>query len=89
VLRTIGELHLADGSLSRAQEFLTQARDQFDALDLPLFRARAERDLAAVHERAGDPDAAGRFRDAALATFAALGSREHLELTNPVAAPTD
>jgi len=88
MLRTLGELHLAGGDARRAEEYLTRARERFDTLDFPLFRARAERDLAVALERTGRPAAAHAVRTAALTTFAALGSREYAELSAPTAAAT-
>jgi tetratricopeptide (TPR) repeat protein len=89
ILRTLGELWLATGDLARAIDELTEARDRFHRLDFPLFRARAERDLAEAYRRRGDLDAARRMRSAALATFAAYGSREHAEMAAAAAGAAD
>ncbi|WP_370943331.1 BTAD domain-containing putative transcriptional regulator [Amycolatopsis sp. cg5] len=72
--RTAGELALARGELDRASELLTIALGQWTELDLPLWRARTLRDLAAAVED-------GRTRWAeALTLFASTGARELAEL---------
>ncbi|MEU8778679.1 BTAD domain-containing putative transcriptional regulator [Streptomyces sp. NPDC048606] len=81
VLRTLGELSLAEGRLDEAARELEAAVRIWQRLGLPLFCARAHRDLAAVHEAAGDPRTAAELRADALRVFAAFGAREHGELS--------
>ncbi|MCB5169084.1 tetratricopeptide repeat protein [Streptomyces bambusae] len=81
VLRTLGELSLTEGRLDDADCRLGAAVDIWEALGLPLFCARARRDLAAVREAAGDAPGATALRAAARQVFAAYGSREHRELS--------
>lgn len=48
VLRTLGELELAEGRLVEARRFLDRALEWWDALALPVWRARTLRDLSLV-----------------------------------------
>ncbi|WP_262379637.1 AfsR/SARP family transcriptional regulator [Nonomuraea sp. PA05] len=79
--RTVGELHLARGRYARAEEHLRRSVAMWEALGLPLFRARTMRDLATVREAVGDGPAASAMREAALAVFAHCGTREYGELS--------
>lgn len=81
MLRTRGELHLAAGRLAEAEADLTTAIHQWQALDVTLMPARAERDLATLLERRGDHPAAQVVRQRAMQTFKACGAREYSELT--------
>ncbi|WP_371619446.1 BTAD domain-containing putative transcriptional regulator [Streptomyces sp. NBC_00454] len=81
VLRTIGELALAEGDFTAAERHLTAAVRIWEGLDLPLFCARAGRDLADVHEATGDHEAAARRREQVLLVFAEFGAREYAELS--------
>jgi tetratricopeptide (TPR) repeat protein len=81
MLRTLGELHLALNELDTAVEYLDEAIAAWERLDLGLFRARTQRDLAVAYERRGDTAAAHAVRSAAVATFREFGSRECNELT--------
>ncbi|MCX4627097.1 BTAD domain-containing putative transcriptional regulator [Streptomyces sp. NBC_01443] len=80
VLRTIGELHLAEGRPAEAEAHLLGAIAAWDGLGVPLFRARAQRDLAAVYETVGDGARAAALRATALAVFRELDAREQYEL---------
>ncbi|MBT2231996.1 AfsR/SARP family transcriptional regulator [Nonomuraea sp. NEAU-A123] len=80
VERTVGELHLARGRYALAEEHLCRAAEAWDRLDLPLFRARTLRDLAAVREATGDGPSAASLRAEAVAVFAKFGTREYGEL---------
>lgn len=81
VLRTLGELALAEGRLGVAEERLTDSLGRWEVMALPVFRARTLRDLAELHARRGDDAAAGAAREDAMATFRALGCREYAEMT--------
>ncbi|GIH96701.1 BTAD domain-containing putative transcriptional regulator [Planobispora siamensis] len=81
VQRTIGELHLAHGRYDLARDHLGRSLAVWDGLDLPLFRARTMRDLAAVHEATGDGAGAASLRAEAVGVFSAFGTREYGELT--------
>ncbi|GAA1383986.1 AfsR/SARP family transcriptional regulator [Catellatospora chokoriensis] len=81
-LRTLGDLHLQAGRLDLAESLLRQSIEHWDALGLPLMRARSQRDLATLHDARGDAAAAGRLRDAARQVFAEYGTREYSELQN-------
>ncbi|MEU4224852.1 BTAD domain-containing putative transcriptional regulator [Nonomuraea sp. NPDC026600] len=80
VERTVGELHLARGRYALAEEHLCRAAEAWDRLDLPLFRARTLRDLAAVRAATGDGPSAASLRAEAAAVFAKFGTREYGEL---------
>ncbi|WP_394613204.1 BTAD domain-containing putative transcriptional regulator [Lentzea sp. JNUCC 0626] len=71
MLRTLGELELAEGRLDEAREHLEQSLRWWDALALPLFRARTLRDLAMLGDRAAWTEA--------LAIFQRFGAREARE----------
>ncbi|MBT2408440.1 MULTISPECIES: BTAD domain-containing putative transcriptional regulator [unclassified Streptomyces] len=86
VLRTLGELALAEGDFIAAERHLMAAFRIWEGLDLPLFCARARRDLADVHEATGDHAAAARCREQALLVFAEFGAREYAELSARTAA---
>jgi DNA-binding SARP family transcriptional activator/tetratricopeptide (TPR) repeat protein len=79
-LRTIGELHLAAGEPDLAVDRLRAAVDAWDRLDLPLFRARTERDLATAYDRRGEAALARSVRVRAARTFGEFGAREAAEL---------
>ncbi|MBG0828702.1 winged helix-turn-helix domain-containing protein [Planomonospora sp. ID67723] len=81
IQRTIGELHLACGRYGPALTWLHRSVELWEALELPLFRARTVRDLAAVHEAAGEARTARTLRSEALAVFAEFGVREYGELS--------
>ncbi|MFJ7206965.1 AfsR/SARP family transcriptional regulator [Streptomyces sp. NPDC098789] len=87
VLRTTGELALLEGDFAAAEEHLVAAMRIWEGLDLPLFRARAQRDLADVHEATGHHAAAARTRAQALLVFAEFGAREYAELSHRSAPP--
>src|SRR5262249_22558956 len=86
MLRTIGELHLAQGQLQLAGDYLIRSREMWQELDLPLFRARTERDLAEVQRLLGDSAAATTPAEAT-GTFRRLGAREYFELQSTQTAP--
>jgi tetratricopeptide (TPR) repeat protein len=80
VLRTIGELHLAEGDLDGAVRRFDASIAGWEELRLPLFAARTRRDLADAYERQGEHGAARTVRGLAMRTFQAFGSREYREL---------
>ncbi|MER5200793.1 AfsR/SARP family transcriptional regulator [Streptomyces sp. NPDC002755] len=79
VLRTLGEWHLAAGEPGRAREPLERALAGWEALRLPLWRARTAWDLAEVWAADGDGARARAARSEAAAVFAELGCREAQE----------
>ncbi|QFR03055.1 tetratricopeptide repeat protein [Streptomyces phaeolivaceus] len=92
LLRTLGELHLAQGRVDHASACLRQALDLWTRLRHPLFRARTLRDLSRLHELLGDRPGARALRQEALLTFRRYGTREYAELraveeTDPSAVP--
>ncbi|WP_306463221.1 ATP-binding protein [Solihabitans fulvus] len=82
VLRTIAELHLAEGRPAEAEVFLQRALAVWEPLDALLFRARGLRDLASVHTALGDRPRAAVALAEALSIFASQGAREYRELTS-------
>ncbi|GKQ35076.1 tetratricopeptide repeat protein, partial [Streptomyces sp. A012304] len=80
VLRTLGEWWLAAGEWDAAADHLRQALALWTTLDLPLWRARTLRDLAAAATGTGDERTAHTLRDEALEIFRTLGGREAGEL---------
>ncbi|GIH27495.1 SARP family transcriptional regulator [Acrocarpospora phusangensis] len=78
-LRTLGELHLAEGRLPQAATCFDQSIHLWDELDLPLFRARTLRDVARLQSLQSDPTAQSTLTTA-LEIFQKYGSREHTEL---------
>ncbi|WP_367131472.1 BTAD domain-containing putative transcriptional regulator [Saccharothrix sp. HUAS TT1] len=83
VLRTLGELELAAPRPEVARRYLDRALHWWQALSLPVWRARTLRDLAAALTALDDPDAAGAARREAEAIFRAHGCREAGEPTRP------
>ncbi|MFE2547454.1 BTAD domain-containing putative transcriptional regulator [Streptomyces sp. NPDC059355] len=79
VLRTVGEFHLAAGRPEQAAGPLLHALRVWEPLGVPLFRARAMRDLAEVREAEGACAEAAALRAAALAVFTELEAREQAE----------
>ncbi|GGS11726.1 SARP family transcriptional regulator [Streptomyces humidus] len=79
VLRTLGERHLAAGEPDSAREPLERALSGWEALRLPLWRARTAWDLAQVWTADGDEVRARAARAAALAVFRELDCREARE----------
>ncbi|HVK26676.1 MAG TPA: BTAD domain-containing putative transcriptional regulator [Actinokineospora sp.] len=82
VLRTMGELELAAGRPAEAETLLWEAIAVWDSVDLPVFRARAMRDLAAAHAATARPESAIGLRQEALRIFAEHGTREWAELSD-------
>ncbi|MFC8362715.1 BTAD domain-containing putative transcriptional regulator [Streptomyces griseorubiginosus] len=76
VLRTLGEWHLAAGDPVGAREPLERALSGWEALRLPLWRARTLWDLAGVFEAEGESGAASDARAEAMRFFRELGARE-------------
>jgi DNA-binding SARP family transcriptional activator/tetratricopeptide (TPR) repeat protein len=62
VLRTLGELELAEGRTEEARHHLERSLRWWEALSLPLFRARTLRDLAALGDQAAWVEALAIFR---------------------------
>ncbi|MEV0992073.1 BTAD domain-containing putative transcriptional regulator [Streptomyces sp. NPDC049949] len=79
VLRTLGEFHLAAGRPGQAAGALLHALRVWEPLGVPLFRARAMRDLAEVREAEGACAEAAALRADALAVFTELEAREQAE----------
>ncbi|MGW6444922.1 AfsR/SARP family transcriptional regulator [Lentzea sp. NPDC055074] len=79
VLRTLGELDLAASRFADARRHLDRALQWWDALGLPVWRARTLRDLAAVLDGLGEPAAADRAWAEALGVFQLHGCREARE----------
>ncbi|MEU7857615.1 BTAD domain-containing putative transcriptional regulator [Nonomuraea sp. NPDC049141] len=85
MLRTIGELHLAEGELDLAEAHLIESIAISQELGTALPAARARRDLAAVLAARGD-SAAEAMLATALEIFSEHEAREFAELTHPAAA---
>ncbi|MFK4101170.1 BTAD domain-containing putative transcriptional regulator [Streptomyces sp. NPDC019531] len=79
VLRTLGEWHLAAGDSEGAREPLERALSGWEALGLPLWRARTLWDLAEVFEAEGELGVASGARAEAMVVFRELGAREARE----------
>lgn len=79
VLRTLGELDLAAGRYAAARRHLDRALQWWDALGLPVWRARTLRDLAATLDGLGESVAADRAWAEALGVFELHGCREARE----------
>lgn len=80
-LRTLGERDLAAGRLPEAELRLRGAMRLWQAIDLPLHRARTQRDLADTLAAAGDVAGAAKLRAEMLEVFRLYGVRELNELT--------
>ncbi|WP_329056902.1 NB-ARC domain-containing protein [Amycolatopsis sp. NBC_01488] len=78
-LRTLGELALAEGRLTDAEDYLRLSVRWWDALGLPLWRARSLRDLVTTLAARGDTADASATWSEALAIFRRHGSREATE----------
>ncbi|MEV0253431.1 BTAD domain-containing putative transcriptional regulator [Streptomyces sp. NPDC050732] len=78
-LRTIGECELAAGRVAAAEQFLTEAAGLWEALGLPLARARTLRGLAAAREAAGAREEGLALRAEAREVFTAYEARERNE----------
>ena len=79
VLRTLGELDLASGRLAEARRFLDHSLQWWDALSLPVWRARTLRDLSLVHAGLGEQAAADEVWTRARDLFVEFGTREARE----------
>ncbi|MFJ4205106.1 AfsR/SARP family transcriptional regulator [Streptomyces sviceus] len=79
VLRTLGEWRLAAGDPGGARDPLERALSLWEALRLPLWRARTLWNLAEVWEAAGETDAASGARAEAMRFFRESGAREARE----------
>lgn len=91
-LRVLGQLHLAEDRLDLAQDYLDGAISIWDTMETPLWKARTEYDLALLHHRRGEAEAADAAFARARAVFHARRSREDMECvelppTPPSAAP--
>ena len=84
VLRTLGELELAGRRPEVARRYLDRSLHWWEALSLPVWRARTLRDLAAALTASGEPEAAEAARREAEAIFRAHGCREAGEPSRPV-----
>jgi DNA-binding SARP family transcriptional activator/tetratricopeptide (TPR) repeat protein len=76
VLRTLGELELASGRLAEARRFLDHSMERWEALSLPVWRARTLRDLSIVHSRTGEHDLADEAWTEAQGIFTRHGTHE-------------
>ncbi|MGR6918757.1 AfsR/SARP family transcriptional regulator [[Actinomadura] parvosata] len=81
MLRTIGEVHLAEGQLDLAEAHLAQSIALSEEIRTPLPAARAARDLSAVLAARGDTHAAETMLKAASEVFSRHGARESKELS--------
>ncbi|GGN25330.1 SARP family transcriptional regulator [Lentzea pudingi] len=79
MLRTLGELDLAASRFADARRHLERALQWWDALGLPVWRARTLRDLAAALDGLGESVAADRAWAEALGVFQLHGCREAQE----------
>ncbi|MFD9738328.1 BTAD domain-containing putative transcriptional regulator [Umezawaea sp. NPDC059074] len=79
LLRTLGELEHAAGRPDVAHRYLERSLQWWDALSLPVWRARTLRDLSAVLAALGDQDGADGAWTEALVIFERHGSREARE----------
>jgi tetratricopeptide (TPR) repeat protein len=79
LLRTLGELEQAVGRPEVAHRYLERSLQWWDALSLPVWRARTLRDLASVLAALGDRHGADQAWTEALAIFERHGSREARE----------
>ena len=79
LLRTLGELEHAVGRPDVAHRYLERSLQWWDALSLPVWRARTLRDLSAVLAALGDQDGADGAWTEALVIFERHGSREARE----------
>ncbi|MFJ7211943.1 BTAD domain-containing putative transcriptional regulator [Amycolatopsis sp. NPDC098790] len=87
MLRTLGELELAAGRFPDARAHLERSVQWWDALVLPVWRARALRDLATTLDALGETAAAETAWTEAEGIFRLHGSREAREprrLSRPV-----
>ncbi|WP_434446816.1 AfsR/SARP family transcriptional regulator [Lentzea sp. E54] len=78
-LRVLGQLHLADGRLDLAQDYLDGAISIWDTMETSLWKARTEYDLSLLHRARGETEAADAAFARARAVFHARGSREYTE----------
>ncbi|WP_257041923.1 BTAD domain-containing putative transcriptional regulator [Streptomyces sp. TLI_55] len=83
VLRTLGEWHLAASDWESATGTLRQALGLWDALHLPLWRARTLRDLARAELAQGRTATGRELEQEAHDVFGRLGTREALEPLEP------
>lgn len=79
LLRTLGELDLAVGRYAQARQHLDRALQWWDALGLPVWRARTLRDLATTLDGLGERAAADTAWAEALGVFRLHGCREARE----------
>ncbi|MFE3033949.1 BTAD domain-containing putative transcriptional regulator [Streptomyces canus] len=79
VLRTLGEWRLAAGDPGSARDPLERSLSLWEALRLPLWRARTLWNLAEVWETTGDKNAASAARTEAMRFFRESGAREARE----------
>jgi DNA-binding SARP family transcriptional activator/tetratricopeptide (TPR) repeat protein len=86
MLRTLGELDLAVGRYPEARRHLERAMEWWDALGLPVWRARTLRDLATTLDGLGETAAADTAWAEASGVFTLHGCREaHEPRRSPVA----
>ena len=79
MLRTLGELDLASGRLVEARHFLDRSLQWWQALSLPVWRARTLRDLSLVLVGLGEPGPADDAWAEAHRLFVQHGTREARE----------
>ncbi|MET8761016.1 BTAD domain-containing putative transcriptional regulator [Lentzea sp. NPDC004782] len=79
MLRTLGEMDLAEGRFVEAHRHLDRALQWWDALSLPVWRARTLRDLATTLDGLGERADADRAWTEALGVFRLHGCREARE----------
>ncbi|MBV1851923.1 AfsR/SARP family transcriptional regulator [Catellatospora tritici] len=78
-LRVLGQLHLACGRLDLAEACLDAALGIWQTMDVPVWRARLDRDRAALLTARGEPDAAAEMLERARKVFHDHGAREYVE----------
>ncbi len=88
LLRTLGELELAEGELTEAHEYLVRSLEWWTALGVPLWRARTLRDLSTVLDGLGRAQDAEHAWTKARAIFESHGSREAREPRRRYVAPS-
>lgn len=84
MLRTLGELELARHRPEDACHLLDLSLQWWDALSLPLWRARSLRDLARAYRMLDRAAESGRAEDEARTLFVRHGSREATEVNPPL-----
>ncbi|MEU5259144.1 BTAD domain-containing putative transcriptional regulator [Amycolatopsis sp. NPDC021455] len=88
LLRTLGELELAEGELTEAHTYLVRSLEWWTALGVPLWQARTLRDLSTVLDGLGRTQEADNAWAKARVIFERHGSREAREPRRRYVAPS-